>query len=73
MDELKVLRDEIDGIDRQIAALLQQRMDVTYRVGQYKMRNQMNVLDREREKQVLDAKTALSDDPAMQSALTAVF
>lgn len=73
MDELNSLRSEIDGIDRQIAALLQQRMDVTYRVGQYKVRNQMNVLDPEREKQVLAAKTALSDDPAMQSALTAVF
>lgn len=73
MDELKSLRDEIDVIDRQIAALLQQRMGVTYRVGQYKVRNNMNVLDEEREKQVLAAKAALSDDPAMQSALVTLF
>lgn len=73
MDELKTLRDEIDVIDRQIAGLLQQRMDITYRVGQYKVRNQMRVLDEAREKQVLDAKTALSDDPNMQFALTTLF
>lgn len=73
MDELKVLRDEIDVIDRQIAALLQQRMGVTEQVGQYKVRNHMKVLDEEREKQVLAAKAALSDDPAMQAALTTLF
>jgi chorismate mutase/prephenate dehydratase len=73
MDELKELRGEIDAIDRQIADLLQQRMDITYRVGQYKQRNQMQVLDEQREKQVLDAKTALSDDPNMQFALTTLF
>ena len=73
MDELKSLRDEIDVIDRQIAALFQQRMDVTYRVGQYKVRNNMNVLDETREKEVLAAKAALSDDPSMQAALTTLF
>lgn len=73
MDELKLLRGEIDVIDRQIADLLQQRMDITYRVGQYKVRNHMQVLDEAREKQVLDAKTAMSDDPNMQFALTTLF
>lgn len=73
MDELKLLRDEIDVIDRQIAALFQQRMDVTYRVGQYKVRNNMNVLDESREKEVLAAKAALTDDPAMQGDLTTLF
>lgn len=73
MDELKTLRGEIDVIDRQIAGLLQQRMDITYRVGQYKVRNHMQVLDEAREQQVLEAKTALSDDPNMKFALTTLF
>ena len=73
MDELNLLRDEIDVIDRQIAALFQQRMDVTHRVGQYKVRNHMNVLDEAREQEVLAAKAALSDDPAMQGDLSALF
>ncbi len=73
MSELKLLRDEIDAIDRQIAALFQQRMDVTCRVGQYKVRSGMNVLDTGREQEVLAAKAALTDDPAMQSDLIALF
>ena len=73
MSELKALRDEIDAIDRQIAALFQQRMGVTYKVGQYKVRNHMNVLDESREKEVLAAKAALTDDPAMQGDLTTLF
>ena len=73
MSELKQLRDEIDVIDRQIAALFQQRMDVTYKVGQYKVRNHMNVLDESREQEVLAAKAALTDDPAMQGDLTTLF
>lgn len=73
MDELNTLRSEIDAIDRQIADLLQQRMAVTEQVGRYKVRNHMSVLDEAREKQVLAAKAALSDDPAMQNALTTVF
>ncbi len=73
MSELKQLRDEIDVIDRQIAALFQQRMDVTYKVGRYKVRNHMNVLDESREQEVLAAKAALTDDPALQADLTALF
>ena len=73
MSELKQLRDEIDIIDRQIADLFRQRMDVTYKVGQYKVRNHMNVLDESREREVLAAKAALTDDPAMQGDLTTLF
>ena len=73
MEELSALRGEIDRIDRQIAQLLFARMEVTQQVGEYKVRHHMNVLDEEREKQVLSAKAALSDDPAMQGALTTLF
>ncbi len=73
MDELSLLRNQIDDIDRQIAALFQQRMNVTYQVGQYKVRHGMKVLDETREQEVLAAKAALSDDPEMQAALTTLF
>ncbi len=73
MDELKSLRDQIDVIDRQIAELFRQRMDVTHKVGRYKVRNGMNVLDESREQEVLAAKAALTDDPALQGDLTALF
>ena len=73
MSELDQLRKEIDGIDRRIAELFQQRMDTTRRVGLYKLRNGVTVLDEAREKEILASKAGLSDDPAMQSALNSLF
>lgn len=73
MNELNQFRGEIDTIDAQIAALFQQRMAVTDRVGRYKFQNGVAVRDEVRERELLAAKAALSDDPAMQEALTALF
>ncbi len=72
-DELTLLRGEIDAIDQQIADLLQQRMQVTGQVGEYKLHNGMKVLDIDREREVLAAKAAMSDDPTIQSALITLF
>ena len=37
MSELNELRNEIDVIDRQMMELFRRRMDVTRRVGEYKL------------------------------------
>ena len=73
MDELKVYRDQIDTIDRQLADLFQQRMDVVDKVGQYKLARHLPVLDAKREQEVLAAKAALARDEAMSADLAALF
>jgi len=73
VEELKGYRDQIDTIDRQLADLFQQRMDVVDRVGQYKLANNMPVLDAKREQEVLAAKAALARDEAMSADLAALF
>ena len=73
MEELKAYRNEIDRIDRQLADLFQQRMDVVDKVGQYKLARNMPVLDAQREQQVLQAKAALARDEAMAADLAALF
>ena len=73
MEELKGYRDQIDTIDRQLADLFQQRMDVVDRVGQYKLARNMPVLDARREQEVLAAKAALARDEAMSADLAALF
>ena len=60
--ELNTLRQEIDAIDSQLVALFRQRMDVTRRVGEYKMANGIPVLDQERERQVLQNKAELAGE-----------
>jgi len=73
MDELKRYRQEIDAIDRQLADLFQQRMDVVDNVGRYKVARSMPVLDAGREQEVLDEKAALARDEGMSADLAALF
>lgn len=73
MEELKQYRDQIDAIDRQLADLFQQRMDVVDRVGQYKLARNMPVLDAKREQEVLAAKAALARDETMSADMAALF
>lgn len=73
MDELKQYRDQIDVIDRKLADLFQQRMDVVDKVGQYKLERNLPVLDAKREQEVLAAKAALARDEGMSADLAALF
>ncbi len=72
MDELKSLRDQIDGVDRQLVSLFAQRMDLTRQVGEYKVRSGMQVLDAKREQEVLDSKAELAPQ-AIQSECRTLF
>lgn len=72
MEDLQTLRGQIDLIDRQLAELFRQRMDVTYKVGQYKAAHNLPILDREREKQVLAAKATLVGDE-LRADITTLF
>ena len=73
MKDLNSLRKEIDGIDRQLVALFEQRMAVTQQVGRYKLANNIPVLDRSREEQVLAGKVALLEDKSLSEDVTDLF
>ncbi len=59
MSKLLELRAQIDDIDAQMIALFEKRMDVTRQVGEYKKENDLPVLDRQREAEVLAKKEAM--------------
>ncbi len=73
MSELDQYRSEIDAIDRELAALFLRRMGVTEKVGEYKLRQGLAVLDPQRERQVIAAKTALTGDPAAKADLADLY
>ncbi len=52
--ELRELREEIDGIDRQIVDLYKQRMEVAERIGAWKRSEGLPVMDSERERELLN-------------------
>lgn len=73
MTELEQYRQEIDRIDGELVRLFLERMAITGQVGEYKQREGIPVLDAEREKQVIAAKTALTDDPARKADIAHLY
>ena len=60
--ELSELRQQIDGIDRQLVDLFIKRMNVAAEVAEYKRENGMNVLDASRERALLAKVSELSGE-----------
>ncbi len=53
-DDMKKLRERIDGIDQKLLELYEERMDVVSLIGQYKIKNNLPVYDAAREDAKLD-------------------
>lgn len=62
MKELTQIRAELDAVDRQIVALFEKRMTLAREVAAYKIANDLPVLDRSREEQVLNSRCAMLQD-----------
>ena len=73
MTELEQYRREIDAIDGELVQLFLRRMETTGNVGRYKQERGIPVLDAGRERQVIAAKTALTDDPARKADVAALY
>ena len=73
MSELDLLRQEIDGVDRALVDLFLQRMDIAQRVGEYKLRQGIPVLDSAREQVVLESKKALASNEETAQEVGALF
>lgn len=63
MKSLTEARAELDAVDRQIVRLFEMRMEISRDVARYKIAHDLPVLDRSREAQVLDSRTAMLADP----------
>ena len=73
MKELTEIRAELDGVDRQIVALFEQRMQLCREVAEYKIAAHKPVLDHSREEQVLASRAALAQDPSLREPVRALF
>ena len=73
MVDLKISRDKIDQIDRQIVKLFEERMEVANEVAKYKIETGKPVLDKEREEAKLDTLGALSHSTFNERAVRELF
>lgn len=60
--DLKDLRKDIDEIDKQIVELFQKRMKVASKIADYKIANNLPVLDSKREREKLNAIAQMGED-----------
>ena len=70
MSELEKIRQSIDQIDRQMAALFEERMKQSAAASEYKKAHKLPIYAPEREKQMLEANAALVEDPALRPFYT---
>lgn len=73
MSELDELRKSIDDIDAQMETLFEKRMDATRKVGEYKKKNGIPVLDAAREAEVLEKKEAMLKNPYLRTDVKDFF
>jgi monofunctional chorismate mutase len=73
MDELAKLREEIDEIDRQLVALFESRMNAVVKIGQYKRKNKLPVLNSSREQEVLIKSLNYLKDKTFEKPLEEFF
>lgn len=70
--ELTEYRQELDKIDREIVRLFVQRMEISSRIGAWKLQENMSVFQPERERQKLE--TLLSEAPAeLHESIAALY
>ena len=70
---LTASRQQIDEIDKQITALLEERMKAVAAVAAYKKARRMPVLDRKREAAVLDKVAAFTSDKLLVPYIKRIY
>ena len=71
--DLQEIRKQIDQVDSQLAALIEQRMRITADVAEYKMQNGKEIYDPVREKEKLASVRAMAKTPFGEIAMGEIF
>lgn len=71
--DLNMLREDIDQIDSELIDLLRRRFKVTEQIADYKRTNKLPIFVPERERQILDRLSALSDTSLPVSGLRLLY
>ena len=73
MLDLAQLRVQLDEIDSQLVKLYEDRMELCRQVGEYKLETGKRILDKEREKQKIQAVSALAHNEFNRTGISELF
>ncbi len=71
--DLQKIRKQLDGIDREMVALFETRMELCRKVAEYKIGTGKPVYDGEREQQKIDAVTGMVEGEFLKQAVKELF
>ncbi len=71
--DLLEIREQLDGIDREIVALFEKRMRLSGEVAEFKIETGKPVYDKEREMQKIESVTGMVEDGFMKQAVCELF
>lgn len=71
--DLMSLREQIDAVDREIAALYERRMELSGKVAEYKIETGMPVFDRRREEEKISSVREMMREEGNRSGIEALF
>ncbi|WP_394524850.1 prephenate dehydratase [Lacrimispora sp. JR3] len=71
--DLQEIRKQLDGIDREMVALFETRMELCRKVAEYKIGTGKPVYDGEREQQKIDAVTGMVEGEFLKQAVKELF
>lgn len=73
MNELDLLRKELDGIDEELCKALNKRFSVVKKIGEYKKLNEIAVTDSERESAVYEHIGGLFAEEQQKNAAIEIY
>lgn len=71
--DIEISREKIDNIDSQIMQLLDDRIDICKEIGEEKKKQDLNVLDGNREEEILNKAKGLKNSKEIQNIYSAIF
>ena len=72
-DQLNIYRDEIDLMDKKLVELIEKRLEICLKIGQYKKERNMCILNAEREQQVLQKNLDRIKDSTYESYIKEIL
>jgi prephenate dehydrogenase len=73
MSELNDLRKDIDKIDKQLVSLLDERFAIVKKVSKYKKDHNLDIIQSDRQKEILDQIVLWAKDPHLKDKLPTIF
>ena len=70
---IEIYREKIDQIDKNIGALLNERLNACKEIGKLKKQENAEVTDASREQQVLENVSAAADSEEVRSAISGIY